>query len=56
MTDFIDSTNPTTSANTEQLLDEDEFRFTMKPINPKYEILWKLYKNVEKEGIVQVLS
>lgn len=28
----------------EPVLDEANFRFTIKPINPKYEILWKLYQ------------
>mgnify|MGYP000087127439 CR=1 FL=1 len=29
---------------TEQLMNPDNFRFTIKPINSKYEIFWKLYK------------
>jgi ribonucleotide reductase beta subunit family protein with ferritin-like domain len=28
----------------EPILDESNFRYTIKPINPKYEILWKLYQ------------
>ena len=28
----------------EPLLDKNNFKFTVKPINQKYEILWKLYK------------
>ena len=32
----------------EPLLNEDAFRFTMKPIDPKYEILWKLYKKQQE--------
>lgn len=28
----------------EPILDEANFRYTIKPINPKYEILWKLYQ------------
>jgi len=32
----------------EPLLDPANFRFTAKPINPKYEIFWKLYKKQEE--------
>lgn len=34
----------------ETILDADNFRFTAKPINPKYEIFWKLYK-IQQEMI-----
>lgn len=32
----------------EPLLNNDNFRFTVKPINPQYEIFWKLYKKQQE--------
>ncbi len=32
----------------EPLLDDRIFRYTMKPIDPKYEILWKMYKKQQE--------
>lgn len=35
-------------AKNEPLLNKENFRFTVKPYNQKYEILWKLYKKQEE--------
>ena len=32
----------------EPLLDKKNFRFTVKPIDPKYEMLWKMYKKQQE--------
>jgi len=32
----------------EELLNEENFRFTLKPINPRYKIFWDLYKKQEE--------
>lgn len=32
----------------EPLLDTKNFRFTVKPVDPKYEILWKMYKKQQE--------
>lgn len=34
--------------DTEPLLNKENFRYTIKPYNPKYEILWKLYKKQQE--------
>jgi len=37
-----------TSVVEEPLLDKKNFRFTVKPIDPKYEMLWKMYKKQQE--------
>jgi ribonucleoside-diphosphate reductase subunit M2 len=41
-------TRMTTSVQSEPILNNDNFRFTIKPINPQYEIFWKLYKKQQE--------
>lgn len=36
------------SSTEEPLLDKKNFRFTVKPIDPKYEMLWKMYKKQQE--------
>lgn len=40
--------NQLQSEDYEPILNKENFRFTVKPINPKYEIFWKLYKKQQE--------
>ena len=42
-----DNTRNTTDSD-EPLMNNDNFRFTIKPIDNKYKILWKLYKKQQE--------
>ena len=39
----------------EELTNEENFRFTVKPINPRYEVFWKLYKQQQDSYCRQLM-